>query len=274
MAETQRIGFIGGGAMAEALLGGLHAAGRPAAALRAADPDAARRAALTEQLGITTTEHNRALVEASDVVVLAVKPYLIDPVLSDLAAQELDLARPLWISIAAGITLDALAAHLGPDARIVRAMPNTPALVGAGASGFCANARADAGDREAARAVFASVGAAWEATEESQLDAVTGLSGSGPAYVFAFIEGLIRAGEQAGLPAEAAHELALQTAFGAAKLARESERTPAELRKQVATPGGTTEAGLAALAAHGLDEALAAAVRDATRRAAEIGRGE
>jgi pyrroline-5-carboxylate reductase len=153
-------------------------------------------------------------------------------------------------------------------------MPNTPALVREGATGFCGNAAAGPADLELARALFESVGRAWLAPDEARLDAVTGLSGSGPAYVFAFLEALIAAGEDEGLPHEAAAELACQTVFGAAKLARESERTPAELRRQVSSPGGTTLAGLAALQERGFAEALRAAVRAATRRAGELGRGD
>jgi pyrroline-5-carboxylate reductase len=220
--EGKRIGFIGAGAMAEALAG-------------------------------------------------AVKPNLVEAVLSALHA-ELDAARPLWISIAAGIPIARLEAALSKNARIVRAMPNTPALVQAGATAICGNTRAGAADLAAARALFDSVGLTWEAPEEALLDAVTGLSGSGPAYVFVLLEALGEAGERMGLPRDAADRLASQTVFGAAKLALESDLTPAQLRRQVSSPGGTTLAGLECLEAGGLRAAVADAVSAATRRSQEIGR--
>jgi pyrroline-5-carboxylate reductase len=272
MLAERRIGFIGAGAMAEALAGGLLASGVGRERLLASDVDPARRGSFSAKLGVEATPDNAEVVRRSDVVVLAVKPVAVAPVLADLRGSgPAEAARVLWISIAAGVPLAVLEAGLGAGARIVRAMPNTPALVRAGATGLCANAAANAGDRRAALALFEGVGIAWEAREESQLDAVTGLSGSGPAYLFAFLEALIEAGAGVGLPHEAAERLAKQTAFGAAKLALESERSPAELRQQVSSPGGTTLAGLARLEALGFARALAEAVAAATRRAAELG---
>jgi pyrroline-5-carboxylate reductase len=268
----RRIGFIGAGAMAEALAGGLVAAGVGREQLLASDVDPARRRGFAERLGIATSGENAEVARRSDVVVLAVKPAAIAPLLVELrrsAAGEIE--RVLWISIAAGVPLAALAAGLGARARIVRAMPNTPALVRAGATGLHGNAATSAPDRSAARALFEGVGIAWEAPEEALLDAVTGLSGSGPAYLFAFLEALAAAGAAAGLPPDAAERLARQTVYGAAKLALESERSPAELREQVSSPGGTTLAGLARLEAGGFAGALADAVAAATRRAAELG---
>jgi pyrroline-5-carboxylate reductase len=269
--DDQRIGFIGGGAMAEALLGGLLSAGVAPEQLRASDPDAARRERLAQVLGVHTGADNAALVDDSDVVVLAVKPGVVSEVLDALhGAQTL---RPLWISIAAGVTLATLEAGLSAEARIVRAMPNTPALVRAGATGICGNRRAAQDDLALATALFDGVGITWQAPREPLLDAVTGLSGSGPAYVFAFLEALIDAGVEVGLPREAAERLASQTVYGAAKLARDSERSPAELRRQVSSPGGTTLAGLARLEAEGFAAALHEAVAAAALRAAELGRG-
>jgi len=267
------IGFLGAGAMAEALAGGLVAAGVPAERIRVADVDAARCALLGERLGVRAAASNEALVRESDVVVLAVKPNVVAPVLQALRdADDRALARPLWVSIAAGTTLARIARELPGDARVVRAMPNTPALVGAGATAFCGNAAATTADRAAARTLFESVGFAWEAPDEALLDPVTGLSGSGPAYLFAFIEALSAAGERVGLPRDVAAELALQTVFGAAKLARESDDPPARLREKVSSPGGTTLAGLATLAEAGFAEAIAKAVAAATARAGELGR--
>src|SRR5690554_5194800 len=266
-----RVGFLGAGAMGEALAGGLLAAGVPAARVRAADPDAARRAQVAQALGIEVLEDNAALVRASDVVVLAMKPAAVAPVLGELrAALGEDAQRPLWISIAAGVTLAALARALPPGARIVRAMPNTPALVRAGATAFAASAEASATDRAVAQALFASVGFAWEAPGEALLDAVTGLSGSGPAYVFVFLEALADAGVRAGLPRDAAQRLACQTVLGAARLVLETGLHPGVLKDRVTSPGGTTIAGLERLEAGGLRAALHAAVEAATRRAREL----
>jgi pyrroline-5-carboxylate reductase len=273
--REQRIGFLGAGAMATALAGGLLKAGVPRAQLAASDPDAARREAFAKALGAATLEDNGALVERSDVVVLAVKPRVVAPLLLELGgAAARGLARPLWISIAAGIPLARLEAGLPAGARVVRAMPNTPALVQAGATGCCANRRAGPEDRAAARALFESVGLVWEAPEEALLDAVTGLSGSGPAFFFLMLEALAEAGAQQGLPPEVALRLASQTALGAARLALESGRAPAELRAQVSSPGGTTLAGLARLEARGFRQAIGEAVAAATARSRELGRGD
>ena len=213
--EGKRIGFIGAGAMAEALAGGVLASGIPAESVAAADPDPVRRKHLSETLGVTAVADNGEIVRDSDIVVLAVKPNVVGPVLEGLAdAPEGEHARPLWISIAAGIPLARLEGGLGEAARIVRAMPNTPALVQAGATAFCGNHRATARDRDSTRDLFRCVGTVWEAPSEALLDAVTGLSGSGPAYVFVFLEALGDAGVRMGLPRPAAYDLAFQTVFG------------------------------------------------------------
>jgi pyrroline-5-carboxylate reductase len=270
--DGKRIGFLGAGAMGEALAGGLVAAGVPAARLQAADPDPARRSRVSEALGIAAGADNAALVATSDVVVLAVKPGLVAEVLAGVRKAGAEAAaRPLWISIAAGVPIARLAAGLPPGARIVRAMPNTPALVRAGATAFAANPAATDSDRALAQTLFESVGLAWEAPDEALLDAVTGLSGSGPAYVFVFLEALGDAGVRAGLPREAAHRLACQTVLGSAKLALESGLHPGQLKDRVTSPGGTTIAGLARLEAEGFRRAVLDAVEAATRRARELG---
>jgi pyrroline-5-carboxylate reductase len=267
----QRIGFLGAGAMAEALAGGLTAAGVDAQRIRAADPDPARRERLQEKLGVATCADNATVVEQSDVVVLAVKPQVVRPVLADLPGGP-DLLRPLWISIAAGVRLAALEAELPHGARIARAMPNTPALIRAGATAVCGNTHAAPEDLALARALFESVGVCWVAPAEKLLDAVTGLSGSGPAYVFVFIEALGDAGVRMGLPREAARTLAAQTVLGAARLAVEDGRDPAQLREEVTSPGGTTLAGLERLGARGLRAVVDDAVEAATRRSVELGK--
>lgn len=260
--------------MAEALAGGLVAAGVARDRIRVADPDPGRQKHLHERLGVSATADNARVVAECELVVLAVKPGVVVSVLEALAAGEAgDLRRPLWLSIAAGVPVARLEAALPSGARVVRAMPNTPALVHAGATAFVANAAATEADRAAARALFEAVGSVWEAPAESALDAVTGLSGSGPAYVFVFLEALSDAGVRVGLPREVAHQLACQTVYGAAKLALESGLHPGVLKDRVTSPGGTTIAGLERLEAGGLRAALHAAVEAATARSRELGRG-
>jgi len=268
-----RIGFLGAGAMAEALAGGLRASGIGAESLRLADPDPARRKHVEQALGVATTDDNAALVAGSDLVVIAVKPQVVPTVLAALAGEP-DVARPLWVSIAAGVRIARLEAALGARARVVRAMPNTPALVRSGATAICGNASASAADLARAQALFASVGTCWTAPREALLDAVTGLSGSGPAYVFVFLEALGDAGVRMGLPRDAAYQLAFQTVLGAARLAIEDGRHPAALKDQVTSPGGTTIAGLERLEAGGLRAAVYDAVAAATRRSEELARDE
>ena len=265
------IGLLGGGAMGEALAAGVLAAGVAKQRVCAADPEAARREHLASALGVRTSASN-ADAAASDVVVIAVKPGLVKGVLGALGGPaNAALAKPLWISIAAGVPLAALESALPPGARVVRAMPNTPALVRAGATAYTANAACGANDRALARALFEGVGLAWECPSESLLDAVTGLSGSGPAYVFVLLEALSDAGVRMGLPRDAATALATQTVLGSAKLAQQTGRHPAALKDQVTSPGGTTIAGLERLEAGGFRAALHEAVAAATRRSKELG---
>jgi pyrroline-5-carboxylate reductase len=269
--DQTRIGFVGGGAMGEALAAGVIAAGVPAARVRAADPDPARRKQLEQALGIETSDDNASVVAASDLVVLAVKPGLVVPALGALGGPANPaLSRPLWISIAAGVPLSALRAALPAGARVVRAMPNTPALVRCGATAFVAGEACGARERALARALFEGVGMAWEAPAEALLDAVTGLSGSGPAYVFVLLEALSDAGVRMGLPRDAASALSVQTVLGAARLAQETGRHPAALKDQVTSPGGTTIAGLERLEACGFRAAVHEAVAAATRRSREL----
>ena len=270
--ESKKIGFVGCGAMARALAGGLLAAGVPANQMGGADVADAQRRDFENALGIPTFAANPELVAQSDVLVLCVKPGVMVDVLSGLQDQP-GLERPLWISIAAGIRIATLEAALPAGARIIRTMPNTPALVGAGASVLCPNSAAREADEAIAEALFAAVGSTWRAPTEDLMDAVTGLSGSGPAYLFLFVEGLAEAGVRQGLPEDAALALARQTVFGAAKLALEDGRTPADLRAQVSSPGGTTLAGLAQLDLADLRSALDRAVAAATARSRELSGG-
>jgi len=270
--DDKHIGFIGAGAMASALAGGLLAGGIPRSRVCAADPDIPRAELLAKDLDIRVGSDNAALVNECDVVVLAVKPNIVSVALESVRAAGVDTVRPLWVSIAAGVTLGKLEAAIGDGARIVRAMPNTPALVRCGATAICANAHAGAHDLAAARSLFDSVGTTWECPEESLIDAVTGLSGSGPGYVFLFLEAMIRGGAAQGLPEDAARDLAIQTVLGAAKLAQETGRDPAELREQVTSKGGTTQAGLEALRGGGFPESVEGAIAAATARSKELGR--
>ena len=267
--ESKRIGFIGCGAMARALAGGLAASGLPADQMMGADVAPEQREGFEAALGIRTVDDNGTLLAQCDALVLCVKPGVVVSVLEGLD-KSADLQRPLWISIAAGIRIGTLEAALPPGARIIRTMPNTPALVGAGASVLCPNNAALEADQALAEALFAAVGTTWLAPNEGLMDAVTGLSGSGPAYLFLFLEALGEAGIQQGLPPEAAQALAIQTVFGAAKLALEDDRSPAQLREQVSSPGGTTLAGLAQLGEADLRGALSKAVEAATARSREL----
>ena len=269
---TPTLGFLGCGAMARALAGGLVAAGVDASRIRGADPVSAARDAFSKNTGADTGADNDAVVAESDAVVLAVKPGMVTSLLADLSGSA--RARPLWISIAAGVPLATLEAALPAGARVVRVMPNTPALVGAGAAALCGNAAASEADLALAEAICSAVGSVWRCPDESLLDAVTGLSGSGPAYVFLLLEALGDAGVRVGLPREAAYELAFQTVYGAARLAIESGEHPGRLKDQVTSPGGTTIAGLERLEAGGMRAAIYEAVAAATERSRQLSRGE
>ncbi|MGE0485111.1 MAG: pyrroline-5-carboxylate reductase [Gammaproteobacteria bacterium] len=263
--------FIGGGNMGRALVGGLLAAGHDAARIRVADASADARSACASQFGVATTDDNRTCAEGADVVVLAVKPQQLREVARTLGAQA--CGNPLYLSIAAGITVGHLEAWLGAGSAIVRAMPNTPALIGCGAAALYANAAVDAAQRELAAGLLGAVGSAVWVEDEALMDAVTALSGSGPAYVFLLIELMERAGIELGLPVALARALALDTVHGAARLAHASGRSPAELRVQVTSPGGTTERALASFAAADLPAIVARALTAARDRAIELAAG-
>ena len=268
MAIDRSIAFIGGGNMATALIQGLLASGtsRPDQ-LIASDVRPETLTALRDQHGIRTTADNAAAC-AEDVVVLCVKPQLLPAVLAELAPH---LGRDtLVISIAAGVPLAVIESQL-PERRAVRVMPNTPALVGAGAAAVVAGRYASADDLRLSRALFESVGVVVE-VPEALLDAVTALSGSGPGYVFYLAEALVDAGRAVGLSEDVASTLALQTVYGAAKLLHESREAPAELRRRVTSPGGTTHAGITALEALDVRGAFRACVTAARDRGAELGR--
>jgi pyrroline-5-carboxylate reductase len=266
-----RIGFVGGGNIAEALVRGLLGGdGDRPRAIEVADVDAGRRDHLASRYGVATTADNAALGRGADVVVFAVKPQQTDEALAALAQGF----RPeaLLVSVAAGVRTATLEAGLGGAARVVRAMPNTAATVRAAATALAGGRLAGDDDVATARAIFERVGRVV-LVDEAALDAVTGLSGSGPAYVMLFIEALTEGGVAAGLARDTALSLAAQTVLGAAKLLLETGEDPATLRARVTSPGGTTVAGLGRLEAAGVRAAVAAAVEAATRRATELGRG-
>ncbi len=267
---THRFGFIGAGRMATALGRGMVAAGlAPGEALVAADPVPAAAEAFAKATGGRVLPTNVEVAAAANVVFLCVKPQQMIDVLAGLRGHLHE--SHLVISIAAGISLGALHGGLGHGPRLVRVMPNTPCLVGQGASGYCLGAGATADDAALVDRLLNSVGHA-ERVDEKLLDAVTGLSGSGPAFAFIMIEALADAGVRVGLPRTVAQALAAQTLLGSAKMVLETGEHPAALKDQVASPGGTTIAGIAALEAHGLRGALIAAVEAATNRAQELGR--
>jgi pyrroline-5-carboxylate reductase len=266
------MGFIGGGNMATALIRGFLAAGlyQPGQ-MQASDVDPAKRTALKRRLRVAVTADNRAVVREAKVIILAVKPQIIDEVLAGIR-DEVTPAK-LFISIAAGVPTRRIGQVLGPKSRVVRVMPNTPALLSQGMSVIVRGLRASTADERLAVRLFRAVGRAVAVREESWLDAVTGLSGSGPAYAYLFAEGLIGGGVAAGLPEKVATELACQTLFGAAAMLLETGESPERLRAQVTSPGGTTLAGLAELERRAFKEAVEAAVAAATRRSVELGRG-
>src|SRR5690242_18248991 len=267
-----RIGFLGAGRMATALARGWLAAGltTPERVL-ASDPLPQAREAFAGGHGLRTTADNREVVTASDVLILAVKPQSMKGLLAEV--RPLVGPRHLAVSIAAGITLRQLADGLGPDRRLIRVMPNTPCLLGASASGYAAGEAATAEDLALVDRLLNAVGRAYR-LPEAQLDAVTGLSGSGPAFVYVIIEALSDGGVRVGLPREVATALAAQTVLGAAKMVLETGLHPGVVKDQVTSPGGTTIAGIHALERGGLRAALMDAVEAATRRSQELGKGK
>lgn len=265
MTQQQQIGFIGGGNMAASLIGGLIADGYPATAIRVAEPDATRRAELQQRFGVAVGSDNRAVVQGAEVVVLAVKPQQIQPVCRALA-DTLQPQSTLLLSVAAGIRCADIDRWLGGGVALVRAMPNTPALLQSGATALYANAAVSAAQRELAEAILRAVGLTLWLSSEAEMDAVTAVSGSGPAYFFLLIEALQQAAVQAGLPPESSRLLALQTAFGAARMALESADDAATLRQRVTSPGGTTEQAIGVLEAGDLRGLLQQAVSAAQAR--------
>ncbi len=265
------IGFIGAGNMAEALIRGLVRGGHvPASRVVASLPRRDRLDQLASTYGIDVTTDNRDVAKRCGLVVLSVKPQIMDKVLREIG--DVIQAGTLVVSIAAGVDTETIEEAVAPGVRVVRAMPNTPALVGAGATAIAPGKHASEADIAAAKALFDAVGITVQ-LDESHLDAVTGLSGSGPAYIFLILEALADAGVKVGLSRRNAQRLAAQTVMGSAKLLLETDEHPGKLKDMVTSPGGTAIAGLHTLEEGGLRTTLINAVETATKRARELGRG-
>jgi pyrroline-5-carboxylate reductase len=271
--RDKRIGIIGAGAMGGALCRGLiHAEAAPANRILVSDPHSEHVQNLQRNLGVRVAESNSQVAKYTDVIVLAVKPYNVVPVLDEVREslhRDGGKPMPLLVSIAAGVPTAKIEAHVPDGIPVVRAMPNTPAQVGQGACAYCRGTHTDDAHMAQAGEIFKSVGSAIE-VPESLMDAVTALSGSGPAYVYLMIEALVDGGVKVGLPREVAHELAAQTVLGAAQMVIETGMHPAQLRDMVTTPAGTTIVALAALEQSGLRAALIDAVERAAARSREL----
>jgi pyrroline-5-carboxylate reductase len=268
---TTRIAFVGGGHMATSLVGGLIARGTPAGAITVADPVAAQRDRLHRDFGVHVVDHGVAAVHEADVVVLAVKPQQMAEVCRAIA-PALAARRPLVVSIAAGIRLQDLGRWLGPDLPLVRTMPNRPALIGVGITALFAGHEVGDRARAAADEIMGACGPTVWVANEAQMDVVTAVSGSGPAYFFLLIEAIEQAAIELGLDPATARRLSVETAHGAGRMAAAAFESPAELRAQVTSRGGTTAAALEVLEAGGLRAILASAIAAAARRSSELAR--
>ena len=266
--EQCKIVFIGGGNMASSIFGGLLREDSRAENIYVCDPDQQKLDALQQRYGINVITHNDDFVALADVLVLAVKPQVMRQVVESIAAKV--RKDTLIVSVAAGICEKDFSRWLDGEFAIVRCMPNTPSLVQTGASGLYANQHVNEAQHDLAESLMRAVGIVVWLEDESQMDAVTALSGSGPAYLFLVMEAMEKAGEALGLPPEQARLLTVQTALGAAKMAMESEEEVAELRKRVTSPGGTTEQGVNSLLQDGMVEAFSRALHAASNRSKEL----
>jgi pyrroline-5-carboxylate reductase len=272
MLKGKKIAIIGGGKMGSIIAQGLIAHKIiPAKDIIVTDIDAARLDFLRSSMKLKVSYNNEKTVKSADIIILAVKPQSMASTLKEISSA-IDKSKVV-ISIAAGITTTFIENSLTKGARVVRVMPNTPALVGEGAAAVAKGSFAKADDVKLTRAIFDAVGISVE-IEEKLMDAVTGLSGSGPAYCFLIIEALIDAGEQMGLPRDLAAKLAMQTMLGAARLCLQSDKQPAQLREMVTSPGGTTVAGLKALEEGKIRVTIISAVEAATKRSRELASGK
>lgn len=272
-----QISFIGGGNMAASLIGGLIADNLNAGQITVTDPNIRNREHLAAHFGVHTSEDNATAIAGADVVVLAVKPQVLRTVAEELAPMlqgRHQAQQPLVISVAAGVrSVDLnrwLGGETGNPVAVVRAMPNTPALVQTGAIGLFASDRVSDQQQDLAESILRAAGLTLWVEDEDQMDAVTALSGSGPAYFFRIMEALEAAGTELGLPAETARLLTLQTALGAAKMALESSESITTLRERVTSPGGTTEQGLRVLEENNIDQLMAQVLKAAAHRSREL----
>lgn len=240
MDNKPHIVFIGAGNMASSIIGGLVASGYPASLISASAPSQEHLDTLSSQYKVNTTQDNHQVAAEADILVLAVKPQILQAVCADLASP-LTGKSPLIISIAAGVETPHIESWLGNSFPIIRCMPNTPALVSQGASGLFANNQVSAEQRQQADEIFQSIGITEWITQEEQMHGITALSGSGPAYFFLMMEALEDAAVKTGIPRETARKLGIQTVLGAAEMAKQSDLEPAQLKRNVMSPGGTTE---------------------------------
>lgn len=269
--DTPHIAFVGAGNMASSIIGGLIDSGHPARCISAADPFPASLERLQEIAPVNVCSDNSQAAANADVIILAVKPQAMAEATTSIA-PAVQSNGAVVISIAAGVTIASMQARLGPQAAIVRCMPNTPALLGCGASGLFANDNCSQQQRDHTQSILSAVGiTCWVDTEQA-LDAVTALSGSGPAYYFLFMEAIIDAGCELGLDRNTATTLAMQTALGASRMAIESDVDLVELRRRVTSPAGTTERAIQMFEQDGLREVVTNAMRAAAERAAEMAR--
>ena len=269
--DAPHIAFVGAGNMAGSIIGGLIDSGHPPGLISAADPFPASLERLREIAPVTVCADNAEAVATAEVVILAVKPQVMAEATNSIA-RAVRANGALVMSIAAGVTITSIQARLGPDAAIVRCMPNTPALLGCGASALFGNANVSTQQRDHAQAILAAVGTTCWVPNEDALDAITALSGSGPAYFFLFMEAMADAGCQLGLDRDTATAMTLQTGLGAARMALESDVDLAELRRRVTSPGGTTERAVRSFQQDDLHGIVASAMHAAADRAAELAR--
>jgi len=267
--SNYKIAFIGGGNMARSLIGGMIATGISNQNISVSEPRADLRKKLNEDFGVNASEENAPVAKGADVVVLAVKPQILQEVVTPLGSLVAE-ARPLLISVAAGVTSLSIERWVGGGPALIRVMPNTPALIGAGISALYANRNVSDDQRALAEKIMAAVGKTTWIKEETLMDAVTAVSGSGPAYFFYVMQAIHDAAVREGLDTQTARLLTLETALGAARLAVESTEDPGSLQKQVTSPGGTTEAAINVLNNSGVRDALQRAVSAARARGGEL----
>jgi len=269
MNNTPHIAFIGAGNMSQAILKGMLSAGYPKHKITASGRTPSKMADLAASTGIHTSTDNLALCQQADVIVLGVKPQMMAALVQSIA-PAVDASKQLIVSVAAGILASSIETWLGQSAAIIRCMPNTPSLVGKGAAGLYATDKVSTAQKQTASQIMQAVGLALWVDEEAHIDAVTAVSGSGPAYYFLLMEAMIQGAEKLGLSTEVAQQLVLQTAAGAAQMAQQSDQSPAQLRQAITSPKGTTEQALNTFNAGGFSDLCSAAMAAAHHRSQEL----